>query len=322
LKVTKYSLDKMGLIEYIPWKFWITLMIILLVVMWAFWGGRRDYEIIGLRDTPMFHSQDNPVHDYIHTSSPQIHTQYMDSHSSSPRQSSTYNPIRSSEMRRRVRSRRSSYYSSDYDRMLRTANIDSNSHPYNDTTLPAYSTNPGTPYIEQIADAGVQTPVQHIGAFNVTQLAAQSVNLSRKTSVGEEITVQAFESLIGRKVATQIRPLFLKNPETGRPLELDCYDSISRIAVEYSGRQHYEFPSAFCSSEQDFYDQVYRDQLKRRLCDQNNIYLITVPYTIDMCEENTPNNGDVKCVMSVSRQIRYQRIRKYLEERLNELKLE
>ena len=299
----------MGLIEYIPWKFWITLMIILLIVMWAFWGGRRDYEIIGLRDTPLFDEQDNPPYDRIHPSMPPIYTPYRDSHASSQTRGSSYNPLRTSEMRRRVRSRRSSYHSSDYDRMLRRANLDPDLRSYNDTGLPPYSTDPA------------QTPIQHIGAFNVTQLATQSVNLARKTSIGEEITVQAFESIIGRKVETQIRPLFLKNPETGRPLELDCYDSISRIAVEYSGKQHYEFPSAFCSTEQDFYDQVYRDQLKRRLCDQNNVYLITVPYTIDMCEENIADNGEPKCVTSVPRQIRYQRIRKYLEDRLKERQL-
>ena len=296
----------MGLIEYIPWKFWITLMIILLIVMWAFWGGRRDYEIIGLRDTPLFDEQDNPLYDRIHSPMPPIHTPYRDSHSSFQTRGSTYNPLRTSEMRRRVRSRRSSYHSSDYDRMLRRTNLDPNLRSHNDTSLPTYSTDPA------------QTPIQHIGTFNVTQLATQSVNLARKTSIGEEITVQAFESIIGRKVETQIRPLFLKNPETGRPLELDCYDSISRIAVEYSGKQHYEFPSAFCSTEQDFYDQVYRDQLKRRLCDQNNVYLITVPYTIDMCEENIADNAEPKCVTSVPRQIRYQRIRKYLEDKLKE----
>jgi hypothetical protein len=311
----------MGLIEYIPWKFWITLMIILLVVMWAFWGGRRDYEIIGLRDTPIFHGQDDPLYDRIHTPTSPIYTQYRDSHASSSRRGSTYNPIRTSEMRRGVRSRRSSYHSSDYDRMLRRANLDPNPHSYNDTGLPPYSTNPSTPYPAQNIEARAQTPVQHVGAFNVTQLAAQSVNSARKTSIGEEITVQAFESIIGRKVETQIRPLFLKNPETGRPLELDCYDSISRIAVEYSGRQHYEFPSAFCSTEQDFYDQVYRDQLKRQLCDRNNIYLITVPYTIDMCEENIVNDSELKCMTSVPRQIRYQRIKKYLEDKLKERQL-
>ncbi len=158
---------------------------------------------------------------------------------------------------------------------------------------------------------GVGAPIQAVVEIE-QQVRLQTFanpNIARKVSMGEELTTKALETLLGRQVQSQIRPFFLRNPETGRPLELDCYDPVSRIAVEYSGRQHYEFPSSFFTNEQDFYNQVYRDQLKRELCDKNGVYLITVPYSIDMCV-------DQNCVISVPREIRYERIYNYLKEQL------
>jgi hypothetical protein len=78
------------------------------------------------------------------------------------------------------------------------------------------------------------------------------------------------------------RPDFLNNPVTGGDfnLELDCYSPELNLAVEYNGQQHYKFIPFFHKNKEAFYNQKYRDELKRRMCEDNMITLIEVPYTV------------------------------------------
>lgn len=77
------------------------------------------------------------------------------------------------------------------------------------------------------------------------------------------------------------RPDFLRNHITGRHnLELDCYNPGLGLALEYNGKQHYEYTPFFHSTKDAFYNQKYRDDMKRRLCIENGIKLIEVPYTV------------------------------------------
>jgi hypothetical protein len=78
------------------------------------------------------------------------------------------------------------------------------------------------------------------------------------------------------------RPSFLNNSVTGGSynLELDCFDRDLGLAVEYNGRQHMEYIPFFHKNKEAFYNQKYRDELKRRMCKDNGIILIEVPYTV------------------------------------------
>lgn len=77
-----------------------------------------------------------------------------------------------------------------------------------------------------------------------------------------------------------VRPAWLNNSVTGRALELDCYNESLNIAVEYNGRQHYEYIPAFHHTRDAYYNQQYRDERKKELCAQNGTYLVVVPYTV------------------------------------------
>ena len=68
--------------------------------------------------------------------------------------------------------------------------------------------------------------------------------------------------------------------ETGRNLELDLYNDKLKLAVEYSGMQHFVYPNSFHKSKDEFISQLRRDKFKLQMCDLNGIYLITVPYNI------------------------------------------
>jgi hypothetical protein len=78
----------------------------------------------------------------------------------------------------------------------------------------------------------------------------------------------------------KVRPDWLKNPETGRNLELDAFNAELMIAAEYNGRQHYEWSSFFEKTKEGFEKQIRRDAYKRDICMNNSIYLMTVPYTV------------------------------------------
>lgn len=80
------------------------------------------------------------------------------------------------------------------------------------------------------------------------------------------------------------RPDMLNNPVTGGNfnLELDCYNPKLKLAVEFQGQQHYKYTPFFHKNQEAFMNQKYRDELKRRMCKDNMITLIEVPYTVKL----------------------------------------
>ena len=108
-----------------------------------------------------------------------------------------------------------------------------------------------------------------------------STESTRKQSSGETECRRVLEHLFSRPFPS-VRPNFLRNPVTGgrNNLELDCFCEELRLAVEYNGQQHYKYIPYFHSGYEAFRNQQYRDEIKRRMCRDNGIVLIEVPYTI------------------------------------------
>ena len=109
---------------------------------------------------------------------------------------------------------------------------------------------------------------------------------NKKCSKGEIICKLTLEKIYNVPFKN-IRPDFLKNPETNHNLELDCYNEDLKIAVEYNGAQHYKWPNKYHDKIEDFYKQVKHDEIKRDLCKINDIHLIEVPYIIPL--KNIPS---------------------------------
>lgn len=107
----------------------------------------------------------------------------------------------------------------------------------------------------------------------------------KKMSSGEKECKRVLEELFGKPFTNQ-RPDFLRNPVTGNKfnLELDCYNEDLKLAAEYNGIQHYEFIPFFHKNKEQFYNQKYRDDIKRRMCKDNDVTLIEVPYKIKVCD--------------------------------------
>lgn len=134
-------------------------------------------------------------------------------------------------------------------------------------------------------------------------------------SVGEELCCKIFEEYLERQVLVNRRPNFMRNPETGRNLELDVYDPITKVAIEYNGVQHYE-PTAHFNMDRDSVNkQAERDVIKAKLCKDNGIKLIVVPYTVDSGYKDI--NGKWHSV-SRNRYIREEKLRSYIVPFLEE----
>lgn len=50
------------------------------------------------------------------------------------------------------------------------------------------------------------------------------------------------------------------------------------VAIEFNGRQHYQFVKFFHRKIENFHSQLYRDLIKAKLCDELGIELIVIPY--------------------------------------------
>ncbi|MDR3570657.1 MAG: hypothetical protein P4L81_00435 [Candidatus Pacebacteria bacterium] len=97
---------------------------------------------------------------------------------------------------------------------------------------------------------------------------------------GELETKAALERILGVKFI-KLRPPWLRNTvhQTGRNLEIDCFNEALGIAVEHNGQQHYKF-GVFHKTLEEFTAQVQRDALKRQVCEARGLVFIVVPYTI------------------------------------------
>ena len=110
---------------------------------------------------------------------------------------------------------------------------------------------------------------EHIEEFIAEDTASRGENECRRCI-----------ELITRKQFIKVKHPKLKNPVTGSFLELDCYNDELKLGIEYQGQQHYKFNPHFHKTKADFQLQKYRDWIKAKLCQEENIKLIEVPYDI------------------------------------------
>jgi hypothetical protein len=104
---------------------------------------------------------------------------------------------------------------------------------------------------------------------------------SLKESKGQAECRRVMEKVFECSFPTQ-RPLFLLNTITGQKLEIDCCNTEKKLGIEYHGIQHYKFVPYFHKTYDAFRNQQYRDEMKYRLCRENDFTLFVVPYTVPL----------------------------------------
>lgn len=108
-----------------------------------------------------------------------------------------------------------------------------------------------------------------------------SNNFTPKKDSNGELRTRAYLQKRFQRKFDKKRPDFMANQVTGSRynLEFDCFNPELRLAVEYNGAQHYKYIPFFHKNKEAFYNQKYRDELKRIKCKDLGITLIEVPYT-------------------------------------------
>ena len=108
----------------------------------------------------------------------------------------------------------------------------------------------------------------------------------RLTSKLEEAVQAALQEMFGVRF-TKVRPTWLRNPASGRALELDLFAEVPfpgaeprRVAVEVDEAHHFCYPNGRHKSIEEFELQKFRDAIKTSLCRQNEVLLIRVPFTV------------------------------------------
>lgn len=96
----------------------------------------------------------------------------------------------------------------------------------------------------------------------------------------EDAVRSAFEQCTGQ-IFVKVRPSFLKNPHTGRNLELDVYCDALKLGCEADGAQHSSFPNAFHRTKEEFDAQQARDRIKEELCKKAGVTLMRVPHDVE-----------------------------------------
>jgi hypothetical protein len=92
-----------------------------------------------------------------------------------------------------------------------------------------------------------------------------------------ERIVRGYFRIIFDKEFPKAHPDWLLS-EKGYRMELDGYNEELRIAFEYQGEQHYN--PIFMGENKKLKEIQSRDELKRQLCEINNITLITIPFDL------------------------------------------
>ena len=236
--------------ELISWQYCLIILVILLFIIYLFFGGRNDVDYVGLK----------PLQIWTDAVTQKSHIKSSEEEENESSSSS------SEEIIEKVPQKEEN-----------VANIISFKDSYEMPLTPIFD------------DLSIQFPEKELVPceFSVDDLKSpRSLALgefkcykNNKPSKGEALCKQAIEDIYGAPFFC-VRPDFLKNPETGRNLELDLYNDFYKVAVEYSGKQHYVYPNTFHKTQEEFIKQVRRDEFKVEMCDKHGIYLITVPHTV------------------------------------------
>lgn len=139
-------------------------------------------------------------------------------------------------------------------------------------------------YINAHSHLSIKCQNDHVFKITLNNLKHDKWCSKCRLNIGELISKCAIEHLLDKQFV-KIRPSWLKI--NTQPLELDIYNEELSIAIEYNGIQHYKYVKHFHRTADALEKQQERDRIKKELCEQNDIFLIIIPYTIestDICK--------------------------------------
>lgn len=101
------------------------------------------------------------------------------------------------------------------------------------------------------------------------------INLNKKVYTNEKITIDIVSTILNEKPILQYRTFSVKNIKT---MPIDAYFKNHNIALEYNGRQHYEYVQVFHKNIENFKKQKYRDSLKYKKIIESGMKLLIIKH--------------------------------------------
>lgn len=153
----------------------------------------------------------------------------------------------------------------------------------------------------------VQCKNNHIFEQQLNNIIYNSGNcplcVNNNKLITENICKQIFE-LIFNDTFNKTRSLPWLINKDGNYIELDGYNDKLKIAFEYNGIQHYKYITFFHKTINDFNKLQTHDKLKTKLCKNNNIKLIIIPYTVKNLLEYIYNQLDINKIKYTKKDIK------------------
>jgi hypothetical protein len=104
----------------------------------------------------------------------------------------------------------------------------------------------------------------------------KEVMLGKKVVYREERCRSILTHIFKKPFPTK-RPRFLRNPNTGRNLELDCYSEPLKLGVEIQSLLHQKYIPYYHKTFANYLKYKERDALKKQMCIRSGVTLICIP---------------------------------------------
>jgi hypothetical protein len=239
------------------WTVWFLIIVLLFFILWLFFGG-GEYEYVGL--SPLDINVDSTKYANANTYSLIDISNNKAERISGPAQITLINQNNNNNNNNNENSN----------------NNNNNNNNNSDNNSDRIIFTPSRDLKNVTSNIINFTPIDKPPENKVTVIAK-----CKKYSKGEQKCREVLEEMY-KKPFGCVRPDFLKNPETGKNLELDCYNDELKIGLEYNGIQHYRWPNYTNQTKEQFVQQLRRDKYKDEVCAANGIYLIKVPYNVPL----------------------------------------
>lgn len=295
------------------WKFWLTVIVGSIIILYLIFGGKRDYEVVGLRFLSPNYYEEGPRYIPVEPLLPR----YVGAHISPVASPVAQSPIVEQEryppailINENIGYGGQLNENIGYEGQLNEGKeiASPREYIYSVVTPPREAAPmenryiqpemPSPPPIENIPPP----PYEDEPVFNI-----------RYKSIPEELSCRALGNLLQAPIINNAKLEELRNPDTGRKLELDCWCEQYRVSVEFDGLQHSQFVPGLQKTYDNYLKQVKNDRMKDALCMQHGIKLLRVPYYVDNYKQTI--NGP-KINNKLTQMERYIRVKDYLRHHL------